>query len=95
MSRQNGEAEAVYKTGGSVNSIREGEEGRVCAVVSRNIFYDIDLKTNAIHRCIKFAKHSITSFIYKDEQLVFGNIDNKLLVYDLSTYDPEEPQVHR
>ena len=76
-----------------MNSIREGEAGRVCAVVSRNIFYDIDLAGNFINKCIKFNKHSITSFICQDNQLVFGNIDNKLLVYDLQTFDPDQPDV--
>jgi hypothetical protein len=71
-----------------VNSIWQGQNNEINAIVSRNILYQIDIKTNSITRCIKFSKHSITSFICLDNILVFGNIDNKLMVYDLSKFDP-------
>ena len=90
---QTGEPEAAYKTSGAVNALRPGENNNVYAVVSRNIFYDIDLTSHKINRCIKFNKHSITAFYCCDNQLVFGNIDNKLLVYDLDTFDPDAPEV--
>lgn len=85
---QNGEPEAVYKTNGSVNNLRPGEGKTVYAIVSRNIFYEIDTGNNKIVKCIKFNKHSITSFFCYENQLVFGNIENKILIYDLNTYDP-------
>lgn len=93
ISMQNGEPEAVYKTNGSVNNLRPGEGKTVYAIVSRNIFYEIDTGSNKIVKCIKFNKHSITSFFCYENQLVFGNIENKILIYDLNTYDPEAPEV--
>lgn len=39
-------------------------------------------------KCIKFSKHSVSQFFCKDDLLVFGNIENKLLVYDLKAFDP-------
>ncbi len=70
-----------------------GENDEIYAVVARNTFYQINIKTNAIVRCIKFSKHSISHFICRDELLIFGNIENKLLVYDLKAFDPENPTV--
>lgn len=61
--------------------------------MGRNTFYQINIKTNSIVRCIKFSKHSISNFICRDDILVFGNIENKLMVYDLKTFDPENPTV--
>lgn len=71
-----------------MNLIIPGENNEIFAIVGRNTFYQINIKTNAIIRCIKFSKHSISQFICKDDLLVFGNIENKLLVYDLKTFDP-------
>lgn len=87
----NGESEAVYKTSGAVNCVRAGEDKTVYAIVSRNIFYHIDTQTNKIVKCIKFNKHSISTFFCFENQLVFGNIENKILIYDLNTFDPENP----
>jgi len=50
------------------------EDGNIQAVVNRNIFYEINPNNNTIVKCIKFQKHSISSFFYKDEMLLFGNI---------------------
>lgn len=83
----------MYKTAGTVNLIVPGENNDIYAIVARNTFYQINIKTNAIVRCIKFSKHSISQFICKDNLLVFGNIENKLLVYDLNAFDPENPTV--
>jgi hypothetical protein len=76
-----------------VNSIRAGEEKTIHAIVSRNIFYEIDMGSNKIVKCIKFNKHSISSFFCFENQLVFGNIENKILIYDLNSFDPEAPEV--
>lgn len=35
----------------------------------------------------------MSQFICKDDLLVFGNIENKVLVYDLKVFDPENPTV--
>ena len=68
-------------------------EPNIHAIVNRNIFYEINPKSNAIIKCIRFDKHSLTSFIYKDDILVFGNIENKVLVYNLAEFDPESSEV--
>ena len=71
---QTGENITVYKTSGPVHLMRVGNDLTIQAVVNRNIFYEIDPKTSSIVKCIKFNKHSITSFFYEEERLVFGNI---------------------
>lgn len=73
--------------------MRISEEGNILAIVNRNIFYEINPTNNSISKCIRFQKHSITSFFYKDEKLVFGNIENRVLVYDLKDFDPEKAEV--
>jgi len=70
-----------------VNAIRQGDNKTIYAIVGRSIFYHIDTITNKIIKCIKFKKHSITSFFCQDDQLVFGNTENKVVVYDLKTFD--------
>ena len=70
---QNGESDTVYKTSGPVNCLKQGEEKTIQAIVGRNIFYQINRNTNKIDKCIKFKKHSISSFFCHEEQLVFGN----------------------
>ena len=57
---QTGEPEAAYKTSGAVNALRPGENNNVYAVVSRNIFYDIDLTSHKINRCIKWEVRSMS-----------------------------------
>ena len=81
----------MYKTNGPVNCLRQGEEKNIYAIVGRNTFYHINRATNKIERCIRFKKHSITAFFCLDNQLVFGNTENKLLIYDLNEFDPENP----
>ena len=39
-------------------------------------------------KCIKFSNSSLTSFIYYNDRLTFGNIENKIESYDLSKFDP-------
>jgi hypothetical protein len=63
-------------------------DGFIQAIVNHNIFYEINPNNNTIVKCIKFQKHSITTFFYKDELLLFGNIENKLLLYDLKQFNP-------
>lgn len=85
---ENGEAISVYKTSGPVHSMRIGkEDGNIQAIVNRNIFYEINPTSNTIVKCIKFQKHSISAFYYKDEQLLFGNIENKVLLFDLKQFN--------
>lgn len=93
FSNQNGESQTVYKTSGPVNCLRQGEDKTIYAIVGRNIFYQIDRNTNKIIKCIKFKKHSISTFFCQENQLVFGNTENKILVYDLNAFDPENPDV--
>ena len=91
---ETGEPVSVYKTSGPVHLMRIGsDEPNIHAIVNRNIFYEINTSNNSIIKCIRFDKHSLTSFIYKDNILVFGNIENKVLVYDLSEFDPESSEV--
>ena len=61
--------------------------------MNRNTFYQISRATNQIVRCIKFKKYSITCFFCFEEQLVFGTTENKILIYDLNEFDPENPDV--
>lgn len=63
------------------------------AIVNRNIFYQINPNGNSIMKCIKFQKHSITTFFYRDDLLLFGNIENKVLLYDLKDFNPENVEV--
>lgn len=63
------------------------------AVVNRNIFYQINPNGNSIMKCIKFQKHSITTFFCRDDLLLFGNIENKVLLYDLKDFNPENVEV--
>lgn len=75
-----------------MNSLRCDKDKRlIYAVVSRNVFYEIELATNKVVKCIKFNKHSITSFFCLDNLLIFGNIENKMLVYDLKTFEADTP----
>jgi hypothetical protein len=83
----------VFKTSGPVNAIRQGENKSIYAIVGRSIFYQIDTISNKIVKCIKFKKHSITAFFCHEEQLVFGNTENKVVVYDLKSFDPDNPDV--
>lgn len=91
-----GESIAVYKTSGPVHNLRIDEDsGSIQAIVNRNILYEINMSNNSVLKCIKFQNHSITSFFLKDDLMVFGNIENKLLVYNLANYNPESEEVHR
>lgn len=64
----------MYKTSGPVHCLRIGQEGNIQAIVNRNIFYEINPSGNSILKCIKFQKHSITTFFFQDDMLLFGNI---------------------
>jgi hypothetical protein len=82
----------VYKLAGPVNMLRTaGKE--IYALANRNIFYQINYETNAVLKCIKFANNSLTSFIYHNDKLVFGNIENKIEMYDLSKFDANSTTV--
>lgn len=92
---ENGEPISVYKTSGPVHCMRIGDEnGNIQAIVNRNIFYEIDPNSNKIIKCIKFHKHSITTFLFKDDLLLFGNIENKVLLYDLKDFNPDTSDVN-
>jgi hypothetical protein len=77
-----------------VSCLRQGEDKNIYAVVARNTFYQIDRGTNKIIKCIKFKKHCITQFFCFEDQLVFGSTENKILIYDLNAFDPENPDVN-
>lgn len=89
-----GESEVAYKLAGPVNMLRtSGKE--IHALANRNIFYQINYETHAVLKCIKFSNASLTSLIYHNDRLIFGNIENKIECYDLSKFDPNNTAVEK